>query len=105
MMIPACIIWWKSVMAKHLIARNAASKVALPKSRRFLLISVYEVVTISTLSWHSIREIPYSTYKSWFYVMHLFTTSTHGVPAKELQCQLGMPYKYVRRMAMQSEST
>jgi len=36
--------------------------------------------------------------QKWFYVMHLFTTTRHGVPAKELQRQLGVTYKTAWRM-------
>ncbi|MCH9053942.1 MAG: IS1595 family transposase, partial [Proteobacteria bacterium] len=36
--------------------------------------------------------------KKWFYAMYLFTTSRHGVPAKELQRQLGVTYKTAWRM-------
>ncbi|MBF8270569.1 MAG: transposase ISSpo3, partial [Gammaproteobacteria bacterium] len=31
--------------------------------------------------------------QKWFYAMYLFTTSRHGVPAKELQRQLSVTYK------------
>ncbi len=34
----------------------------------------------------------------WFYAMYLFTTSRHGVPAKELERQLGVTYKTAWRM-------
>jgi|SRR5680860_1255336 len=34
----------------------------------------------------------------WFYAIYLFTTSRHGVPAKELQRQLGVTYKCAWRM-------
>ena len=34
----------------------------------------------------------------WFYAMFLFTTTRHGVPAKELQRQLGVTYKTAWRM-------
>ena len=34
----------------------------------------------------------------WFYAMYLFTTSRHGVPAKELARQLGVTYKCAWRM-------
>jgi len=34
----------------------------------------------------------------WFYTIYLFTTSRHGVPAKELQRQLGVTYKTAWRM-------
>lgn len=36
--------------------------------------------------------------RKWFYAMYLFTTSRHGVPAKELQRQLGITYKTAWRM-------
>ena len=36
--------------------------------------------------------------QSWFYAMYLFTTTRHGVPAKELQRQLGITYKTAWRM-------
>lgn len=34
----------------------------------------------------------------WFYAIYLFSTSRHGVPAKELQRQLGVTYKAAWRM-------
>jgi transposase len=37
--------------------------------------------------------------QKWFYAIYLFTTSRHGVPAKELQRQLGVTYKTAWRMA------
>ena len=35
----------------------------------------------------------------WFYAMHLFSNSRHGVAAKELERQLGVTYKTAWRMA------
>ena len=35
----------------------------------------------------------------WFYAMFMFSTSRHGVAAKELERQLGIPYKTAWRMA------
>lgn len=35
----------------------------------------------------------------WFYAIHLFTTTHHGVSGKELQRQLGVTYKTAWRMA------
>ena len=35
----------------------------------------------------------------WFYAMYLFASSRHGVPAKELERQLGVTYKCAWRMA------
>jgi len=37
--------------------------------------------------------------QKWFYAMYLFTTSSNGVAAKELQRQLGVTYKCAWRMA------
>lgn len=39
--------------------------------------------------------------QSWFYAMYLFTTTRHGVSAKELQRQLGVTYKCAWRMGHQ----
>ena len=36
--------------------------------------------------------------RKWYYAMYLFTTCRHGVPAKELQRQLGVTYKCAWRM-------
>lgn len=36
--------------------------------------------------------------QKWFYAMYFFTTTRHGVPAKELQRQLGVTYKTAWRM-------
>jgi transposase-like protein/ribosomal protein L37AE/L43A len=36
--------------------------------------------------------------QKWFYAVYLFTTSRHGVPAKELQRQLSVTYKTAWRM-------
>ena len=36
--------------------------------------------------------------QDWFYALYLFATSRHGVPAKELQRQLGVTYKTAWRM-------
>lgn len=39
--------------------------------------------------------------QKWFYAIYLFTTSRHGVPAKELQRQLGVTYKCAWRIGHQ----
>ena len=36
--------------------------------------------------------------RKWFYAIYLFTTTRHGVPAKELERQLGVTYKCAWRM-------
>lgn len=39
--------------------------------------------------------------QKWFYAMYLFTTTRHGVPAKELQRQLSVNYKTAWRIGQQ----
>lgn len=43
-------------------------------------------------------ERTHTPLQKWFYAMYLFTTTRHGVPAKELQRQLGVTYKTAWRM-------
>jgi len=43
-------------------------------------------------------ERTHTPLQKWFYAMYLFSTSRHGVPAKELQRQLGVTYKTAWRM-------
>jgi transposase len=43
-------------------------------------------------------EASHTPLQKWFYAMYLFTTSRHGVPAKELQRQLSVTYKTAWRM-------
>lgn len=43
-------------------------------------------------------ENSHTPLQKWFYAMYLFTTSRHGVPAKELQRQLGVTYKTAWRI-------
>ena len=43
-------------------------------------------------------ERSHTALQKWFYAMYLFTTTRHGVPAKELQRQLGVTYKTAWRM-------
>jgi transposase-like protein len=54
---------------------------------------------------HPMADTPFqdssTPLQKWFYAMYLFTTSRHGVPAKELQRQLGVTYKCAWRMAHQ----
>jgi transposase len=44
-------------------------------------------------------EASHTPLQKWFYAMYLFTTTRHGVPAKELQRQLSVTYKTAWRMA------
>lgn len=43
-------------------------------------------------------ELTRTPLQLWFYAIHLFTTTRHGVSAKELQRQLGVTYKTAWRM-------
>lgn len=43
-------------------------------------------------------ERTHTSLQKWFYAMYLFTSSRHGVSAKELQRQLGVTYKTAWRM-------
>lgn len=47
----------------------------------------------------SIFEKSRTPLQLWFYAIFLFTTSRHGVSAKELQRQLGVTYKCAHRMS------
>ena len=46
-------------------------------------------------------EDSHTSLQSWFYAMYLFTTTRHGVSAKELQRQLGVTYKCAWRIGHQ----
>lgn len=43
-------------------------------------------------------ERTHTPLQKWFYALYLFTTTRHGVPAKELQRQLSVTYKTAWRM-------
>ena len=47
----------------------------------------------------TIFEDTHTPLAKWFYAMYLFTTTRHGVPAKELERQLGVSYPTAFRMA------
>jgi transposase-like protein/predicted RNA-binding Zn-ribbon protein involved in translation (DUF1610 family) len=47
----------------------------------------------------TIFEDSHTPLAKWFYAIYLFTTTRHGVPAKELQRQLGVSYPTAFRMA------
>ena len=46
-------------------------------------------------------ERSHTPLQKWFYAMYLFTTTRHGVPAKELQRQLSVTYKTAWRMGQE----
>ena len=47
----------------------------------------------------TIFEGSHTPLQKWYYAIYLFTTTRHGVPAKELQRQLGVAYPTALRMA------
>ncbi len=51
---------------------------------------------------HPMQDTPFALSRTplqkWFYAMFLFTTTRHGIAAKELQRQLGVTYKTAWRM-------
>ena len=47
----------------------------------------------------TIFENSHTSLQKWFYAIYLFTTTRHGVPALELQRQLGVAYPTALRMA------
>ncbi len=51
---------------------------------------------------HPMADTPFGRSRTplqkWFYALYLFTASRHGVPAKELQRQLGVTYKTAWRI-------
>jgi len=46
----------------------------------------------------TIFQASHTPLTKWFYALYLFTTTRHGVPAKELQRQLGVSYPTALRM-------
>lgn len=57
------------------------------------------MVRTSDLPLGTITERSHTSLHKWFYAMFLFSTSRHGVAAKELERQLGVTYKTAWRMA------
>lgn len=47
---------------------------------------------------NTIFERSHTPLQKWFYAIYLFTTTRHGVPARELQRQLGVTYVTALRM-------
>lgn len=73
---------------------------AVGKFRRLSKIPAYSCMCGNHI--HPMVGTPFENSRTplqkWFYAMYLFTTSRHGVPAKELQRQLAVTYKCAWRM-------
>ena len=92
---------------EHLMVIRYGESLDCPKCGRYGKFSRIRKVPAYQCAWcgHHIHpmvgtpfEGSHTPLQKWFYAMYLFTTSRHGVPAKELQRQLGVTYKTAWRM-------
>ena len=92
---------------EHLMAHRFGTEIECPKcgnEGRFTKLKKIPAYACPTCGHHIHPMVGTPFEKSrtplqkWFYAMYLFTTSRHGVPAKELQRQLGVTYKTAWRM-------
>src|SRR5208337_2555552 len=92
----------------HLMKTRFGEKLNCPKCKRYAKFYKIKKQPLYVCQWcgHHIHpmvgtpfENSHTPLQKWFYAMYLFTTSRHGVPAKELQRQLGITYKTAWRMA------
>ena len=91
----------------HLMAVRYGETLACPKCRKEGKFSRLRKLPAYACPWcghhiHPMAGTPFwrshVSLQKWFYAMYLFTTSRHGVPAKELQRQLSVTYKTAWRM-------
>lgn len=92
----------------HLMKTRFGEKLDCPKCKRHAKFYKLKKQPVYVCQWcghhiHPMAGTPFENshtpLQKWFYAMYLFTTSRHGVPAKELQRQLGITYKTAWRMA------
>jgi len=92
----------------HLMKTRFGEKLDCPKCKRHAKFYKLKKQPVYVCQWcghhiHPMAGTPFershTPLQKWFYAMYLFTTSRHGVPAKELQRQLGITYKTAWRMA------
>ena len=92
---------------EHLMAVRHGDRFECPKCSKEGNWSRVRKIPAYACSWcghhvHPMAGTPFARshtpLQKWFYAMYLFTTSRHGVPAKELQRQLGVTYKTAWRM-------
>lgn len=92
----------------HLFSVRYGDKIECPKCSKTSKFSRIKKMPAFACQWcghhiHPMADTPFhrsrTPLQKWFYAMYLFTTSRHGVSAKELQRQLGVTYKCAWRMA------
>ena len=91
----------------HLISVRYGDSIECPKCEKIGKFSRIKKMPAYSCAWcghhiHPMVGTPFEKSRTplqkWFYAMYLFTTSRHGVPAKELQRQLGVTYKTAWRI-------
>ena len=94
----------------HLMVTRYGETLECPKCKKTGRFSRIKKMPAYACAWcghhiHPMVSTPFersrTSLQKWFYAMYLFTTSRHGVPAKELQRQLGVTYKCAWRMGHQ----
>ncbi len=92
----------------HLMKVRYGEVIECPKCRKLGRFAKLAKTPAYACSWcghhiHPMKGTPFARthvpLQKWFYAMYLFTTTRHGVPAKELQRQLGVSYPTAFRMA------
>jgi transposase len=92
---------------EHLMQIRYGHELACPKCEKVGKFSRITKMPAYQCAWcghhiHPMAGTPFEKSRTplqkWFYAMYLFTTSRHGVPAKELQRQLSVTYKCAWRM-------
>jgi transposase-like protein len=92
---------------EHLFRTRFGEQVACPscnKVSKFYKIASEQAYSCQWCGWHvhpmvgTPFEKTHMPLQRWFYAMYLFTTTRHGVSAKELQRQFGCSYKAAWRM-------
>lgn len=95
---------------EHLMAIRYGSILTCPKCDKTGKFSKLSGVPAYSCAWcghhiHPMVGTPFAksrtSLQKWFYAMYLFTTTRHGVPARELQRQLGVTLKTAWRMGHQ----
>lgn len=91
----------------HLMQIRYGSALDCPKCGKYGNFSRIKSIPAYGCAWcghhiHPMAGTPFESSRTplqkWFYAMYLFTSSRHGVPAKELQRQLSVTYKCAWRM-------
>jgi transposase-like protein len=92
----------------HLFAMRYGKEIECPKCNKISHFSRIKKMPAFACQWcghhiHPMAGTPFhrsrTPLQKWFYAIYMFTTSRHGVAAKELQRQLGVTYKCAWRMA------